>query len=161
MNEDEWRAFPMDEETMRFMQQRILAHFDASLFEGLPVDGNAATSFTDPPPDEGLTLEKLEQTVKKLLADVKPYDQAMQRLAERLKREPTIRYIANEWIPGGDLFWWEEKDVLLIAAAQLETTKQQFEQLGITLIEVDEAWWREMAERDFQNWLRPHLPKTI
>ncbi len=150
---------------MRGLAQQLQRQVDGALFRSLLGAAAAATS-TIRATDEGLTLEKLEQTVRSFLSAVTPHDQALMRLAERLKREPTIRYISDEWIPGGtadgmECFWWEQHDVLLIAAASFEQVKQQMAQQGITLILVDDDWWREVAEKDLQNWLRPHLPKTI
>lgn len=77
------------------------------------------------------------------------YD-ALDRLSERLRSNPTIRYVSNEYIPGGpddgvSYFWWEERDVLLIAAARVEMIKQEMVQLGVTLIPVDDEWHQEQA----------------
>lgn len=163
-NDDQEILLPTPDE-LRQLAQQIQRHVDGDLFRGLLGDA-AATTSTNWATDEGLTFEKLEETVRAFLSAVTPHDRALMRLAERLKRDPSIRYIANEWVPSGSVdegecFWLEQHDVLLIAAASLEQVKQQMEQQGITLIPVDDDWWREVAERDAQNWLRPHLPQAI
>lgn len=160
-NDDQGIRLPTPDE-VRQLAQQLQRRIDGDLFRGFPGD-TAATNWAS---GEGLTLAKLEQTVRSFLSAVTPHDRAIQRLAERLKREPIIRYISDEWIPSGtadgmECFWLEQHDVLLIAAASLEQVKQQMEQQGITLIPVDDDWWREVAERDAQNWLRPHLPQAI
>ena len=164
-NNDEQSILLPTPDELRQLAQQLQRQVDGDLFRGLFGDA-AATTSTNWATDEGLTFEKLEQTVRSFLSAVLPHDKALMRLAERLKRDPTIRYISDEWIPGGiademECFWWEPYDVLLIAAASLEQGKQQMAQQGITLISVDDDWWREVAERDAQSWLRPHSPQTI
>ena len=163
-NDKQGILLPTPDELRRLAQQ-LQRQVDGDLFRGFPGDAAAATS-TNWATDEGLTFEKLERTVRSFLSAVTPHDRALMRLAERLKRDPSIRYISHEWVPGGsadegECFWWEQHDVLLIAAASLEQVKQQMAQQGITLIPVDDDWWREVAERDARNLLRPHFPQTI
>lgn len=137
-----------DSESARWVREQWQKRVDGELLSGaMGKMGSAGTSTnTNWEPNGSLIVESLEQTVKSLLSTVKPYAQAMQRLAERLKRDPSIHYISNEHVPGDDdgveCFWWETYDVLLIAAAQLEDVTQQMAQQGIRLIPVDGAWWK-------------------
>lgn len=76
---------------------------------------------------------------------------ARERLNDRLKQHPTIHYIASPWIPektldGVRCYWWYEQcDVLLIAAAMVETVVKEFEQRGYTLVEVEKGWWQNLS----------------
>ncbi len=109
---------------------------DETLFSGLPDDA-AAHTHTDWTP-RGTLIEAMTAMAR---------HSQKQRLAERLKQDPTIYYLSSQWLPGTsdgeiEVFWWEDRDVLLVPTAYLPQAKQQFESLGITLIEVDEIWWQ-------------------
>ena len=137
---DETVLLTPNPDSARWVVEQWQKRVDGELLAGGGVGGSAAA--TEPK----LTLSVLNQIVSGLLAPALEQEEAIQRLVERLRATSLIRYIASPSIPttdqkGGAIWYWEQCDVFLIAPDWVPRVRQQFEQVGYTLVEVDEAWW--------------------
>ena len=106
------------------------------------------TVLLTPNPDSARwVVEQWQKRVDgELLAGVGVGGSAAATEPKRLRATSLIRYIASPSIPttdqkGGAIWYWEQCDVFLIAPDWVPRVRQQFEQVGYTLVEVDEAWW--------------------